>query len=609
MFKLDLGEVADWVFPEVNSKKYKDTIKFIVEADPRDRVAFFSPEALEVYPEEERAKQWVYRFLLFSKYYFLSEMKYKRAKFHYKYLTWFYETVISREKVFSKVYDITTSREFLKTLDAKHLIIYSAAYRLNNYVQYLSNSRDKLRDEFADIYNKCKTPSFLEDYGELVLMSSSQRIKFLGSSVSETKPMLLQGVTPGTVNRGITHNGFKCEFAIVDDIETTETIRSIRTTESNYRIYQADFFASMLGSSRRIIHLNNYISSTANVDKFIKEADEYMIIGLYVDENTKELTWPERYVELKEELDFKGNENKEAVEELRNAFLKQHRGLDRFREEHLCSPDSRERLYHDIDKIRAIELPLRKRPLNNKEIEAGERFCNTYVDETIEYNIMKTYDPTKTYVWGVDLSSGVGLDSQAGVLIEVGKRVSTIVATVENNRVNQLEFCNSNLRFFKQYGVDPFVVIESNYGDSYRDTLMDKQYPQELIYKEEKKDKGYLVPEKRIGYHLSKVSRETVSVDFKAALESGDLINLSEALDFELDKYTKEHHVENNKRVDNLEGLVSMSNHFDLLSAGRIAWAGVSSSIRNKYEGQSQSIHEDFGFLNRNPTSEEKYRY
>ena len=546
-------------------------IDFLIKSTPEERVAFFDVESINASTDKERREEWIRRFLIWSRFYFVPDFLYSRAPFHYKMFGWMFSMLYEDDNAYQQ-YVVATAREFLKTLDTKHFLIYGHAYGLIHYSNYISASYKKIEQEFSDMRNKLKSPLFVNDYGNIIARDTINDIKFI-----EDKGKL-SGATISTFRRGITEEGLKPDFLIGDDIETTDTQLSLVETENNWKKYTTDIVSSMLGTKRRIFHITNYTSIRGNQQRLLDATDKdcKMVVGLYADEKEKVLTWSSRYAHTAEQA--KGTDPpKIAIDELKKTYTGLVGGERAWRAEMLCKPTGDDELYHSVSKIVKFCEPM-KEPLR------------VFEDADIKYNVYKEFDPAKQYIAGVDTSEGVGLDSNAMVLLAYDNVKAEVVANASSNKVKQDVFCQSNIRFWGSYGTSPFVVPEANMGGLYINELT-KNYNFNLIYHREKQGAIGMEITEQYGLQMtSVVNRGVVGAKLRSALESGDLINHSADLHVELSMFTDVDHMDN-RRVSFVNSPIGTM-HFDLISAARMAYWGLSQSTTNRRVMNTPSLAE-----------------
>ena len=620
----------------------KEAMKWLKNASPEKRRLFFSPECIKKRVENSLGEsegvvfdhlvmeEFVKTFTLFAYFYFLRGYPYRRAKFHFEYMCYFYDQIfIDKQK---QRHSIASAREFLKTLDTKIYIIYLLAYQEMYFGVFATFSQEKIHNEIGDIKAKMKTPGFVQDFGFLIQEEKVDALtlfprdekgniiildkkyneetiaSFSPDDFEKTKQIIGARVFGSTVGsfgnkRGITHGGMKPTHLFLDDVETRSSSISRVRTNSIWTTLESDLVSSLAGDGSRILSLSNYFSDRGNIKRLLELTPEEnkMIVGMFKDGNQTELSWPERFT-IKEsqsnKLRDKG-EKRESWEALKNNV-----GETTGRLEYLCDPYSDDDLYHNITTIEKIAKPF------TEPLEA-------WTDEQtgVVYNFYAHMNPKADYAVGVDLSEGIGLDSHAMVLYEITKGTQSqmtyrIVATAVSNNIPQNLFAHSNNRFWKYYGINPFVTPESNMGNSYIDTLVEIRRPwksNKMIYQREITLGDQVRTDRAFGYRMDTANNRTVvSGEFKTAIECGEVINLCPFFHLELQEFTKSDH-QANTRVTYLKesNAEKLTQHFDRISAGRVGLMGIRQFLDKKMKrsNQNESL-ESSGFFKK-PTRED----
>ena len=530
---------------------YRVDIPHVAAAPTDRRRDRWSPVPLYNLPLEKGIEKFIPLFLSWFTTFTTDKLPFPFSEHHYTFIRWFGEILLSKEPFITKT--CATQRHWAKTLLVKSFLLYLALYHDEIvdaggssplYILYLSASVEKIKEEFADLKAKALSPEVIDVYGKQLLTApgtgtTSTALNFMNG-------VRISGMVASLVRRGITHLGFKPVWIFTDDIETTATQKRPSITQEIREKLQRDAFSSMDTSRRRTMHITNYTSRTGNqqwlLDSTAKE--DKMIVGLYNKDGS--IAWPERYVESIEEAKKTG---KESIELLRREFEKSPGGAAAFAAEMLCEPMDESLLTHRINLIRSHCEP--KDPIRTVEIDR------------LTFNIYKEPVEGAVFHAGIDLSLGVGLDACTLVLAQHRLGITEIIIDAFHNRIGQDIFAVSLAKFLQEEGLRPMLVFDSLQGGGFRDAIL-KVYNNNLVYRDGKDN---------FGYRATTMNKSILVSRLRSELESGGLLNHSNALDSELMTHTSEDE-------HRQQSPLTATAHFDLLAAARMLCATLSEHAR-----------------------------
>lgn len=187
----------------------------------------------------------------------------------------------------------------------------------------------------------------------------------------------------------------------------------------------------------------------------------------------------------------------------------------------------------------------------------------TKVDSWVFYKDPK---PNHKYVMGVDPSEGIGSDHSAIVILDITQTIPEVVATYTNKYIapDMLAYEIKNRGIAYNHAL---AIVERNNSGHATLTQLKQIYPEDLIYREEKKEKIEDQQTERLGWHTNLSTKPRMFFDLSTAINEGSLHLVSEVLYLEARGYKRE--ALNKTKAD-----PNVTNHFDMLTALAIAYQG-----------------------------------
>lgn len=293
---------------------------------------------------DERVFLCKHSFGLFFSYYFIDQIKYKYAPFHYDMFKKL-EQLDKREKAEMLV---VAFRESSKTSIARAYILWLILYKKANYILIGSYSQENAESNLASVIMALQNNKLIQaDFGNLNPKKNTDEKGYNRiQKFMTTTDILLEAITTQQSPRGRLHpkTGKRPDFCLNDDIETSKTANSPVVT-GNTKQFIRELLTAMDSSTARVLYLANHISDVGVVQELIDYSENmiYMNVPIMIGDK---LSWPNKYTTTDEP-------NKVSIESLR----KLARDSITFDNEYMNLPMSEERrvfkrsLFIETDKI------------------------------------------------------------------------------------------------------------------------------------------------------------------------------------------------------------------------------------------------------------------
>jgi len=483
-----------------------------MESNPREFFAFDNNSTIN---------EVVFRFNLFARKFFPKFFTSKDAPFHK-------DIDINNTKIWqgetSSFLDIAF-RGASKTTRTKLFIAFAILNDLSTqrkYIKVLSREQSNSTQFTTDIYNLIITLSYI--YSNTFQKSALKREETMSGFTTSTGIKVKAG-TIGSSQRGDVQDEARPDVIIFDDFEDRLTLRSAVITKAIWDTMEEARTGLSIGGSA--IYLANYLSEQGNVHRLVEKIENKIIIPIIKD---GEPTWKDRY----------------TIEDIKLI----EKEADDFVGEYLCKPDASKDIYFDREILDKMEV---RQPI--KEI-AG-------------FKIYREYNPSHRYAGGHDIAGGVGLDSSASVFIDFSTIPAQVVATYHSSTILPEAFGDEIYAEANHFG-GCLVAPENN---KYDQTILKARQLGAKIYKSIKGKTAKTItiskPRHNWGWETNSLTKSKMMADFRRAVNDG-LVALND-LDLikEAKAYTRNDLID---RQPDPRDVNLSTRHFDLLTAGAIAW-------------------------------------
>lgn len=538
---------------------------------------------------DDRKKACKVSFIAFCVFYFFHWFEFAFAPFH----TLFFSDV---ERIFSgEIIEAIwiAFRESAKTTIAKIAVIYAIAYEQKHYINWDSYDKDNSEAALYDIIIELQTNRrLISDFGHLYTQSRSQeevKRKRVSSFITSNN-IKVEAFSTGESTRGRVFGPYRPDFYVIDDFETTKTRTSVAMTKKV--VAHIKELREGLSAEGSVLYLANYISETGsvqfirdNVKQLARQGQERFI---NVENGTWDRpgkpTWPSKYCMTDKEQaeSFRDGKKKVSLESKRRSL-----GKSSYEESMLNSPA-------------ALGQPI----FDRQKVQEALRDCRESKDIKADFYIWAKYDPSHRYALGADTSNGVGLDSNASVVIDFTAKPARQVGSFESNLMSPTVFAHEIKREGDMFG-SCLVAPEKNNdcGGACLSELIHIGY--KPIYQIRRDDKTRNNMPHEYGWRTTGANKATMIFELKKGWEDGDLIIEDERILKEMMVYSAAD-LTNDDTSDQIAD-TGITRHFDLLMATALAWQmrmlakiQKSSSTYQQRDFESSMPIED---IPRNPTA------
>ena len=460
-------------------------------------------------------------------------------------------------------------REGAKTSLAKYaLILWCIVFRKKRYINVDSYDKANAESALFDVVSALRTNrKIIADFGELYTKrrrniqeeDDEPRLKRISSFITENK-IKVEAFSTQESTRGRVYGRFRPDLYILDDIENSITKESYPITRKI--IAHIDELKAGAGPNAAILYLGNYITEEgviAHVTEILRQNPRSIVRNIPVVNNQGIIAWPDKYVRTDAEA-AEANKGK-TMQELHKISLEaKERQLTSpvFQTEMMNNPAGSGDLYFDRPTI----LRLREKAEEPIEVIAGLK-------------LWQRYTARHRYSMGADSAEGVGLDSSAVAVIDLTSKPALVVATYEDNRIDQIGFAHEIMRTGNLFG-QCFAVPEVNNGYAVvaemireekdeKGIIVRRAYPSMYIRQQKDKTTGKTL--NYYGFKTTMATKPEILSNFKVAVEDGDLLVLDKGLLEEIMYY---------KKIDLrlVKAEEGATRHFDKLMAAALAWEG-----------------------------------
>lgn len=496
-------------------------------------------------------------FKYFCLFYFSSFFTYPVAEFHENFFSDCENIVVGNLNEVAWI----AFRESAKTTIAKMFVCWCILFKKKRYINYDSYTKENAEQALFDIATWLQTnQAIVDDFGQYYSKlgrdkdENAPQMKRLSSFITKNI-VKVEAFTTQESTRGRIFGAQRPDLFVLDDIETNKTKESIPTIEKIKS--HIDEMKSGLSADGSVLYLGNLITEIGVVDYIMKAivqnpkgvvrnipVIENHVLNKAMDYYEGKVAWPEKYVLT--DIEAKKFPDKKFVSlETKRKMLNVNGGKV-FESEMLNDPPAAGALFFDRETIDVMISKL-KPPVSSKN---GAR---------LHYS----FNPAHRYALGADTSQGVGLDSNASVVIDFTQMPCRVVLCYDNNQIAPDTFSyviKSQGEDFGNCLVAPEVNASS--GGACLNELK-RIYPIDKIYRRIPEGEVKDMPSKKLGWETNAATKPDMLFALKRAVEDGHLEIPDEKLLQELRGYSQA----------DLENYSSeTTRHFDLLIACAICW-------------------------------------
>ena len=489
-------------------------------------------KALFLFGKNNSDKEIIFKFGLWSRYFFPQYFTSKDAWFHKEMDLYNLQAYKGELTSFVNI----SFRGSAKTVRTKLFIAFCIANdedTTRKYIKVLSADIDNCVQITTDIYNMLVNTQGMYNLFAKTVKKREERM----SSFTTSTGIKVKADTVGTDQRGSIQEDARPDLIWNEDFESRTTLRSaIKTKTIADNMEEARTGLAIGGSS---IYTANYISEAGNVHNLIhKETTRKKVLIIPIikkpifnyDEQVKKF-------KLREGISEWDRYSLKDIENMRNDD-------EDFEGERLCKPDAGKEIYFNRDALDIMEI-------------------KTPIEEIAGFKLFKKYNAAHRYGGGGDVAGGVQLDSSASVFIDFDTVPAQVVGIFASNTIAPEAFGDEIYKEGNIFG-RCILGIENNKFD--QAILKAKILGANLYMTQPKAIKSNFSMPITYGWNTNTLTKDQMMSALREAVESG-LISLNDKdLIQECKSYTR------NDVIDKEPDARLTTRHFDLLTACAIAW-------------------------------------
>lgn len=391
------------------------------------------------------------------------------------------------------------------------------------YFKVLSEDGGNSKQSVTDIYNMLITPRVSRIYPETFEKTIFKREETMGGFTTATGIKVVAD-TVGTEQRGAIQEETRPDFIWFNDFETRKTLRSAVITRAIWDNMEEARTGLEKGAGG--VYTCNYISELGNVHRLVTESlsERKVVLILPIADEEGNPTW-DRYT-------------KEDIQIMKETD-------DDFEGERMCRPSASRDVLFDRERLEGMTV---RQPIK----------------ESAGFKIYREFNPSHRYGSGHDVAGGVSLDSSTSVFIDFDVFPNEVVGVFASNTIKPEAFGDEIFRQTELFGGN-IAAIENNKFD--QAVLKAKQLGTRLYSyitgKDIKFNKGTA---RDYGWSTNSATKPKMFFDFAKAVQDGLLVLNDKDLIAEAKSYSR------NELMDREADARLTTRHFDLLTAGAIAW-------------------------------------
>jgi hypothetical protein len=503
---------------------------------------------------DERVYMCGVRFMWFAAYYFIHWFEFSFAPFHVDFFADI-EALFTGDLI--EVIWIAF-RESAKTTIAKIGVIYAICYEKTHYINWDSYDKDNSEAALFDIILELQTNKrLIADFGHLYTQQRSQdevKRKRVTSFITSNN-IKVEAFSTQESTRGRVFGPYRPGMYVIDDFETIKTRNSIARTKTV--VGHIKELREGLSADGIVLYLANYISETGSVQFIrdnvknlgVKGRERFINVENGTWDRPGKPTWPGKYCMTDDQAAvFSAKGEKRVSLQTKRRSL----GKSSYEESMLNSPA-------------ALGQPIFDRRIVEEMLRDAREPSQVLAD----FRVWAKFDPSHRYALGADTSNGVGLDSNASVIIDFTKNPNVQIGAFDSNLMSPTVFAHEIKREADMFGsclVCPEKNSES--GGACLSELIHLSY--KPIYQIRRDDKTKNILPHEYGWKTTGANKATMIFELKKAVEDGLLVINDERILKEMRSYSAAD-LGNDDTSDQIAD-TGTTRHFDLLMACAIAW-------------------------------------
>ena len=480
-------------------------------------------------------EQVLFKFNLFSRYFFVQYHKSTDAPFHEEINQANLDVYRGKLDTFVNIAFRGAGKDVKTQLFITYVILNDTDCS-RRYFKVLSDDGTNSVQSVTDIYNMLVSPRIKKVYEDVFERTVFKREERKDAFTTKSGVKVQAGIV-GSSQRGAKQEEARPDFIWLNDFESKKTLRSATITLSIWQNMEEARTGLELGGG--CVYTCNYISEQGNVHRLITEKEsvrkKVFIVPIITDHFVQLVNGKNNIVSGNITWD------RYTLADINEMYLTD----DDFEAERLCQPSAQKDVYFDREKLDSMPI---KQPV---EVIAG-------------FKIFAKYNPSHRYAGGMDIAGGVGLDSSTSVFIDFSTIPAQVVGTFASNEILPEAFGDEIYSQANRFG-GCLIAPENNKFD--QTILKAKQLGAKLYTGIGKIIKIYETRPTTFGWNTNSLSKSNMLLSLREAIESG-LISLNDKdLIAEAKSYTR------NDLIDNAPDVRLTTRHFDILTACCIAWA------------------------------------
>lgn len=418
---------------------------------------------------------------------------------------------------------------------------------LRKYVKVMSRDILNSKQIVTDVYNMCLELSPI--YGDVFQQEGNKKQEETMTSFTMKSGVKFTAGTVGTKQRGHLQDAYRPDWIWFEDIEDKESISSQTITSKVIQLCDEAITGLSINGSWKLT--GNYISDTGSVQWFLNKKNIVRIITPILSDYKVEggklvsgvPTWPIfTYEKIK------------ALEE----------DSEDFWGDYMCDPNRSKNKFFDIERI-----------------DRDMKLCTLPKKTSGLVKYWGFYAPHHRYGMGSDHSEGIGKD--ANTMAVFNFNTGELLATYANNEIAPDLATHEFSRVGGEYGNCVWgPEINNKCGGIVLTTARTLNYPR--LYEQKKYIQGQEMPSGKFGWETNGKTKNTMFFEFKRDYNDG----LIKIYDIEFLKEMKAY--TNADLQEKTTGLITR--HFDLLTAGVIAWQMRGEGLNSK-QGATVVYHDN----------------
>jgi len=496
-------------------KEIKNIIKYGSNQEKKKLYGFDGEDSIErIYK----------KFQYFVRGNFPNYFKHESAPFHKEMIVHYIKSYLGEENYLNIGFRGCAKTTIKKLFDA-YVLLNDGRKDRRHYIKVLTSDIQNSKQIVTDVYNLIVEVEGI--YGNAFDGGDGKKREETMKSFTMQNGVKYLGGTVGQRQRGHAQAEFRPDWLWFEDIEDSETIRSLVQTESI--VAKCDEAIQGMSDDGSYVVTANYISDQGSIEWFKQKKTIVTHITPIIDADGKS-TWskntPEKIAKIKDDADdWEGD--------------------------YLCDPSkAQDAFFNRVLVDRAIKL-------------AADQLK---MDGLVK--VWDTYKPHHKYGIGGDTSEGEGRDANALSLFDYTK--SALIGTYYSADVAPDLFGYEMMRLGNNYGSCILAPEVNNTGHATVAALKSESYPN--IYRQVEIEKTADKQTDKLGWRTTSRTKHEAWYGFKKDFEDGNITIYDIEFLQEMRAFTQTDFAGKTKGI--------LTRHFDLLTSGIIGWQARSQSYK-----------------------------